>query len=365
MRDLATKPGAGLSPQQQHDLVAAYFDDAARIDDRREAIEQIYADPSQTDPAAAAAPLQAELEALTSLQATRRPAVERILEQQVTSVLKGAGLTTGERVWPPVRFQFTASPLYFIISPRNRIAIAEGVHLEPTLDLAEMERIESQAQRALDMSTLVEGTGGFSSYPTMVIGYPSLEWVLSTIAHEWAHTYLAFHPLGWHYGDSGDLRTLNETVASILGDEIGRSVMLKFYPERVAPAAWPRSPALNPEWWGLEPDEQSFEFGPFMRETRLTADKLLAQGQVSDAEAYMEARRKVLVDHGYNIRKLNQAYFAFHGSYAVGPTATDPIGGKLRALRDRSANLAEFLRTVARFTTPSALDAALDGTVGR
>jgi hypothetical protein len=358
-RDLLTKPGAGLSPQAQHDLVAAYFNDAARIDDLTEAIEQFYVDPKQANPAAAAAPLQAELEKTRSQQSGRRPAVERILEQQVTSVLKEAELTTGQRVWPPVRFQFTESPLYFIISPRNRITIAEGVHLDPALDLPEMERIESQAQNALDMSTLVEGTGGFSSYPTMVIGYPSLEWVVNTVAHEWAHTYLAFHPLGWHYEDSGDMRTLNETVASIVGDEIGRSVMLRFYPELVQPEAWPRSLALNRDWWGLGPEERTFEFGPFMRETRLTVDKLLAKGQVSDAEAYMEARRKILVDHGYIIRKLNQAYFAFHGSYAVGPSATDPIGGKLRALRDRSTGLAQFLQTVARFKTPAALDAAL------
>jgi hypothetical protein len=110
----------------------------------------------------------------------------------------------------------------------------------------------------------------------------------------------------------------------------------------------------------LASEERTFEFGPFMRETRLTVDRLLAEGHVSEAEAYMEARRKILIDHGYIIRKLNQAYFAFHGSYAVGPAATDPIGGKLRALRDRSASLAEFLRAVAHFTTPSALDAALD-----
>jgi hypothetical protein len=363
LHDLVTKPGAGLSLQEQHDLVVAYFNDAARMDNRAEAVEQIHADPKQTDPAAAAAPLQAELEELRSRQANRRPVVERILEQQVSSIQEEAQLTTGKRVWPPVRFQFTESPLYFIISPRNRIAIAEGVHLDPKLDLSEMEQIESQAQEVLDMSALVEDTGGFSSYPTMVIGYPSLEWVLSTIAHEWVHTYLAFQPLGWHYGDSGDLRTLNETVASIGGDEIGRSVMLKYYPELVRPEAWPRSLALDPDWWGLASEERTFEFGPFMRETRLTVDRLLAEGHVSEAEAYMEARRKILIDHGYIIRKLNQAYFAFHGSYAVGPTATDPIGGKLRALRDRSANLAEFLHTVARFTTPSALDSALDGTV--
>jgi len=73
----------------------------------------------------------------------------------------------------------------------------------------------------------------------------------------------------------------------------------------------------------------------------------------------MEARRKILVARGYLIRKLNQAYFAFHGSYAVGASATDPIGGKLRALRQRTGSLADFVRTVAKITSVADLDAAL------
>ena len=70
-----------------------------------------------------------------------------------------------------------------------------------------------------------------------------------------------------------------------------------------------------------------------MRTTRLKVDTLLAQGKIAEAEAYMEAQRQVIVNHGYALRKLNQAYFAFHGSYAEGPSATDPIGPKLRALQ--------------------------------
>jgi hypothetical protein len=358
-RDLVLRPGASLSQQAQHDLVVAHFHDIERIGELSDKIEQIYADPTQADPSAAAASLQPELDALRTREASRRPAVERILEQQTASILEEAGLSAGRHVWPPVRFQFTESPLYLIVSPRNRIAITEGVYLDPAVDLAKMETIESQVQEELDVSALVEGTGGFSSYPTMVIEYPALDWVVSTVAHEWAHTYLAFHPLGWHYDDGGDMRTLNETVASIVGDEIGRSVMLRFYPELVRPEAWPRPLALSPGWWGLKAEERPFEFAPFMRETRLAVDKLLAEGRVPEAETYMESQRKILLDHGYVIRKLNQAYFAFHGSYAVGPSATDPIGGKLRALRDRANSLAEFVQTVSRFTTPSALDAAL------
>ena len=358
-RDLVTRPGAALSQQAQHDLVVAHFNDIGQIGDLGNQIERIYADPKQANPQVAAAPLQAELDALRTRQASRRPAVERILEQQTAAVLEEAGLSAAGHVWPPVRFQFTESPLYLIVSPRNRIAITKGIYLDPAVDVATMETIESQVQAGLDVSALVEGTGGFSSYPTMVIEYPSLEWVVSTVAHEWTHTYLALHPLGWHYDDNGDMRTLNETVASIVGDEIGRSVMLRFYPELVRPEAWPRPLALSPGWWGLKAEERPFEFAPFMRQTRLTVDKLLAEGRVPEAETYMEGQRKILLDHGYVIRKLNQAYFAFHGSYAVGPSATDPIGGKLRALRDRSKSLVEFVQTVARFTGAHDLDAAL------
>ena len=205
-------------------------------------------------------------------------------------------------------------------------------------------------------SALVEGTGGFSSYPTMVIETPSLDWVLNTIAHEWMHTYLAFQPLGWRYFDSGAMRTINETVASIVGDEIGRRVVERYYPERVPPADWPKPRSMRPE----ETQAPEFSFGKFMRETRLAVDKMLADGKVAEAETYMEARRKELAAHGYLLRRLNQAYFAFHGSYAVGPSATDPIGGKLRLLRHQTGSLLEFVRTVGGFKTAADLDAALE-----
>ena len=50
------------------------------------------------------------------------------------------------------------------------------------------------------------------------------------------------------------------------------------------------------------------------------------------------------------IRKLNQAYFAFHGAYADTPggaAGEDPVGPAVRELRQQSATLAEFLRTIA------------------
>jgi hypothetical protein len=358
-RDLVTRPGSHLTTQEQHDWVVTYFDAIGRIEELNAKIEHIFADPKQTNPAATAASLQAELNELRSEQAQRRPAVERILEGQIAATLEEAGLTTAGRVWPPVRFHFTESPDYLIVSPRDRITVERGVYLDPALSTPEMERIEGQVQKELDVSALVDGTGGFSSYPTMVVETPSLDWVLDTIAHEWTHTYLYFHPLGWHYGDGGGMRTINETVASIVGDEISQLALQRFYPERMPAAGWPHPLSMRSDWLGKEPAAPEFEFGSFMRKTRLEVDRLLSEGKIKEAEDFMEAQRQVLVKHGYTIRKLNQAYFAFHGSYAVGPSATDPIGGKLRLLRKQAGSLVEFLRTVARFDQPADLDTAL------
>ena len=358
--DLVARPGARLSAQAQHDLVLAYFDAIGRIGDLNSRIRTIYADPKQTDPAAAAAPIQAELDAVRETQGGRRAAVERILENQVATILNENGLTTAGQVLPPVRFAFTESPDVLVISPRDRITTLESIHLDPALSAAQMEQIESRAATDLNVSALVEDTGGMSTYPTMVVEYPSLAWTLDTVAHEWTHTYLFFRPLGLHYEDSGGMRTINETVASLVGEEVSLLAMQRFYPERVAPSDWPRPLSMRADWTGRTAEPPAFDYGAFMRKTRLEVDQLLAEGRITEAETYMEAQRRILVAQGYIIRKLNQAYFAFHGSYAIGATATDPIGGKLRALRERVPDLLSFVRTVAAFNDPGDLDAALE-----
>ena len=93
---------------------------------------------------------------------------------------------------------------------------------------------------------------------------------------------------------------------------------------------------------------------------RRTADALLALGRVDEAEQYMEQRRRLFVDNGYAIRVINQAYFAFHGTYAESPASVSPIAGQLHELRERTATLGEFIRTVARFPTYDAFLAYLD-----
>jgi len=359
LRDTVRPPGATLSQSEEQDLVIEYMKGVRRASELSRAIKDAAAGMGEGDLAQKQVELQRELDQLRMTQEERRPTVERILEQQVAGVLRELGFTTAGVVFPPVRFQFTESPNFMIVSPRDAIRVEKSVHLDPTMPVNEIEKIEQEVATKTDRSTLIEGTGGFSSYPTMVLQSSSLRWVIETVAHEWAHTYLTLRPLGWHYNGSGGMRTINETVASIFGDEISRMVMEKYYPHMTGPDPWPRPLSMDPNWLSPVPMEPDFEFGAFMRETRLRTDALLAQGKVVEAEQYMEMRRLDLLRQGYGIRKLNQAYFAFHGSYAVGTGATDPIGGKLRALRLRARNLPEFIRIVARFNDATDLDAAL------
>jgi hypothetical protein len=191
----------------------------------------------------------------------------------------------------------------------------------------------------------------------MVIDRYSLPWTVETVAHEWIHNYLAFRPLGWSFLDGGESVTINETVASIAGEELGRALLARYYPDLLPP---PEPPVQS-----LEEMEEAtggpveFEFGPQMRATRLVVDELLAGGYVEEAEAFMEARRRTFAENGYLLRVLNQAYFAFHGSYATGAASSDPIGPKLERLRELSPSLQAFMQTVSGLTSVTELDAAL------
>jgi hypothetical protein len=152
---------------------------------------------------------------------------------------------------------------------------------------------------------------------------------------------------------------MNETTASIAGNEIGGLVIERFYPEllhaldprRNRKASPVSAPFDHPEPGGfLRPP---FDFRAEMRETRITTDALLAEGKIEEAEAYMESRRVVFLENGYLIRKLNQAYFSFYGAYADTPggaAGEDPVGPAVRALRAQSKSLADFVNAISWMT---------------
>ncbi|MEE8347657.1 MAG: hypothetical protein V3S20_09940, partial [Dehalococcoidia bacterium] len=106
---------------------------------------------------------------------------------------------------------------------------------------------------------------------------------------------------------------------------------------------------------------RDFDFRAEMRALRLQVEELLAQGRVAQAERLMQEKRDEFEANGVYIRRINQAYFAFQGSYADTASSIDPIGPKLQRLRERTGSAVEFVRLVRSLTSEADLDRLLAG----
>lgn len=285
--------------------------------------------------------LSRPLTAAKNEQARLQTQVETILARQVETILQAEGFTLAGHVFPPVAFRLIEPPTALILSPRDRIENQHFIGLQPGLSNEQREKIEQALDRRGDVSSYITDIGGLGSYPTMVVNHPDLLYLLDVIAHEWTHNYLFTFPsnIAWGYQSAPRLMTLNETAASLVGSEISRKVIARFYPDLAA-----QLPPLDQT--GQASPAKPSEFALTMRQIRQEVDRLLAAGQIDTAESYMEAERVKLVKKGYNLRKLNQAYFAFHGSYALSPGSVDPIGPQIRQLRTNSPSLKTFLDRV-------------------
>jgi hypothetical protein len=297
------------------------------------------------------ASMEAELDRLRAQKAALAEAAERIISKQIREVLTEQGIyhpldnCIKLRIgFPPLIFRLEPPPHLLVVSPRDRIESMREIHLQQELSLEAMESIEERVDE-LGVSSLVVGLGGLSTYPAFVIDDASLQFTINAAAEEWLHAYLVFKPLGFLYlldtagiSRNYEIATMNETVVGIVSKEIGTIVCQKHYPGYENST---QPPAEEPE----------FDFNREMREIRRAVDKYLAQGEITQAEEFMEEKRQYLASEGYHIRKLNQAYFAFHGTYADSPTSISPIGAELKQLREQSVSLKDFLDTAAAMTS--------------
>jgi hypothetical protein len=292
-------------------------------------------------------------------EARLAPIVEAVLEDQLSAVIARLGLSLGGQPLPPVSYHVSPLPSSLIVSPREVIRQEANISLKVGLTTDQKEALEEKVDKALNVSSLVVAVGGIGVYPTMVMQTTDLNWLAEVVAHEWIHNFLSFRPLGINYATSGELRTMNETVAAIGGKELGRALIETYYPEFLPPPPQPLPPAPSAK----PPQPPPFDFRKEMHETRVRVDELLAQGRIEEAEAYMEERRIFFWENGYQIRKLNQAYFAFHGAYAdepIGAAGEDPIGAAVRKLRALSPSLAAFLNRISWMWSPQQLMEAID-----
>ncbi len=292
-----------------------------------------------------------ELEEMLRLDRKRlkelAPEVERIIKEQTRETLAGQGIFNpagkGTFSFPPLNFRLEELPSVLVISPRDRIESVREIVLKQGLTPEQKESIEASADK-LGVSSLVVGVGGMATYPSLIDSEAGLRWTVETAAHEWLHQYLAFTPLGFRYlldlsgiSRNYDIATMNESLAGMFGKEIGALVYQKYY------SGYDSGVSRVPD--------AGFDFNLAMREIRKTVDVYLARGEINRAEAFMEQQRQELASKGYHIRKLNQAYFAFNGTYADNPAFLNPIGLELKDLRGKSASLKEFLNMTAVMTS--------------
>ena len=293
----------------------------------------------------------AELKSLHERKVALEDAVEEILARQIKETLNEQGIFNPMNIrlrvtFPPPNFKLEKPPHLLVVSPRDRIESMREIVLRQYLSVGEMEATETEVDK-LGVSSLVLELGGLgATYPTFVTNDANLRFTLDTATEEWVHQYLVFRPLGFRYlldligvSRNYEIATMNETVAGMVSREIGAMVYHKYY------SGYENGSSQN------QTEKSDFDFNREMREIRRAVDRYLAQGEIEQAEEFMEQKRQYLAAKGYYIRKLNQAYFAFHGAYADHLTSIDPIGAELRQLRSQSASLKDFLNAVARMTS--------------
>ena len=284
-----------------------------------------------------------------------RPAAEAAIERTIASVYQANGVTRptpfGDRVFPPFIISLSPPPNILIVAPRTALIIQQSVMLGTDLDVPHQEALE-QSTESLGVSALVTPIGGIgASYPSMILEDVSARVTLQRAAHEWVHQYLFFSPLGQAYWRSQQAREINESAADLVSVEVGNRAFELLGLHDAPPLLQTPEPT------------SAFDFRGFVQATRARVEQLLATGQIDRAEAYMRARRDVLNRHGYAIREINQAFFAFYGSFAdgFGASPSDPTAALLQQLRARSPTLGGFLATLQHVTTLDELQAVAAG----
>ncbi len=328
----------------------------ADLESSAEAVRRYFKLTSQLRAAEASAnPDLALVEALASERATYENDVERLIESYVEEAIGKANLR--ERLplfnsvsvtWPPVDLELTSPPQLLVRSPRDHIERAGDTLLRTDLTLRQIQEIERKADSEDEVSVVL-AIGGLAAYPAIVRDDRTYDSLLNTASHEWVHHYLAFYPLGKQWGKGGDAETLNETTANIAGRELAALIR----------AAHPLPLPENEDGRAPASAAPTVDFNKVMRQLRLDVDALLASGKVEEAERLMETQRQFLEDNGISIRKINQAYFAFNGTYGDSPSSSSPVGPRAERVWELTKNVGLFLKVMREVETLPDLERAI------
>lgn len=293
---------------------------------------------------------------LTNERANYTNDVERVLERYITQAVTTAGLDrqlplfSGVAItWPPVDFKLTTPPQLLILSRRDKVVRSGDTLLRGGLTLNQIEKIETKADNSTYVSIVVP-IGGLAAYPAIVESDTSYDALLDTSSHEWVHHYLAFFPLGQQFYTGPEGQTLNETTANIAGRQIG-NLIRKEHPISLPVGADGNTPP------GPAP---TVDFSAEMQKLRKQVDALLADGKMDEAQQAMDDERQYLDAHGISIRKINQAYFAFYGTYGDTAQSSSPIGPKVAKVWSLTNDVGLFLKVMRDVTNEHNLDIAIE-----
>ncbi len=199
-----------------------------------------------------------------------RPEAEEAVEAEIASVFDEIGL--GSRfgvVWPPVDVRFGDLPALLVISPRGEMNMVGAVFLDPEIEPFERDEIERRVYDEVDYAAYVDDIAGLATFPNMVSDRHTTRTVIRTAAHEWLHSYWFFHPFGRNYFASPEMTTINETAATLAGNEVGDMAFERMGGDLSENARrYEAESKVNPD------------FTAFMRETRIEAERLLGEGKV-------------------------------------------------------------------------------------
>ena len=295
-------------------------------------------------------PTDEYLRELLSRKRELRPEAEESIEAEVSAVLAALGLESRiGLIWPPVDIRFGPPPTLLVISPRDKIDMTGAVFLDPDIEPFERDEVEKRVFNEVGYAAYVDDLAGLATFPNMVNDLYTTRTVIRTAAHEWLHSYWFFHPFGRNYFASTEMTTLNETAATLAGNEIGDIAF-----ERMGGDLSENARRYEAA------DKSDPNFTKFMRETRIEAERLLEEGAIEEAEEYMRKRQWELRLRGYYIRKLNQAYFAFRGRYGDSPASISPIGDQMRELRSYTSDIGEFIDVISDVSNPAEFEALLE-----
>jgi hypothetical protein len=240
-------------------------------------------------------------------------------------------------VFPLPEFTTGHSPKLLVISPRDKIYREDELLLDHDLSSQEIEDIEESVRSEIDYSSIVVNIGGVAAYPSIIKDSDNYGDLFKAHAHEWLHQYLILFPLGRAYFKDPNMKIVNETLANIYSERLFSNVCSKKIKlqDSICKSKVKESP-------------DKFNYELFIKNLRLDVDHLLELGKINQAEELMESSRLELEKRGYYIRKINQAWFAFNGTYADSPTSSSNVDQEIELFIDSQESFSEAIRKLRK-----------------